>query len=125
MKKEKPIKAKPVFYSCCYEPLKAIAKEMGYNLLINGSLNRDMDLVAIPWTEEPKPMIEVVIAFDKYLRGTHYEESSAELGYRYSVLPGGRANYVINLNRGGRWNQYLDEQWYLDISFTPLPLKSN
>jgi hypothetical protein len=43
----------------------------------------------------------------------------------YSVLPGGRANYVINLNRGGRWNQYLDEQWYIDISFTPLPVKSN
>jgi hypothetical protein len=41
----------------------------------------------------------------------------------YSVLPGGRHSFVINLNRGGRWNQYLDEQWYIDISFTPLPEK--
>lgn len=123
-KKEKPIKAKPVFYACCYEPLKDIAKEMGYNLLINGSLNRDMDLVAIPWVNEPKPMIDVVIAFDKYLRGTHYEETCAERGYMYSVLAGGRHSFVINLNRGGHWNQYLDEQWYVDISFTPLPEKS-
>src|SRR5690242_9505289 len=80
-KKEKPTKAKPVFYACCYEPLKVIAKEMGYNLLINGSLNRDMDLVAIAWSDEPKPMKEVVVAFDKYLRGIHYAEESIESGY--------------------------------------------
>lgn len=122
-KKEKPIKAKPAFYACCYEPLKVIAKEMGYNLLINGSLNRDMDLVAIPWIDEPKPMKEEVVAFDKYLRGIHYAEESIESGYMYSVLPGGRHSFVINLNRGGRWNQYLDEQWYVDVCFTPLPEK--
>lgn len=121
----KPIKAKPVFYATCYETLKAIAKDMGYNLLINGSLNRDMDLVAIPWIDEPMPMIDVVIKFDEYLRGTHYQKESAEQGYMYSVLQGGRHNYIINLNRGGKWNNYLDEQWYLDISFTPLPKKQN
>jgi len=22
-----------------------------------------------------------------------------------------------------QWNQYIDEQWYIDISFTPLPKK--
>lgn len=116
----KPIKAKPVFYACCYEPLKVIAKEMGYNLLINGSMNRDFDLVAIAWSDDPKPMIDVVIAFDKYLRGVHYTEESANSGYMHSVLPGGRNSYVINLNRGGHWNQYQDDQWYLDISFTPV-----
>lgn len=119
MSEVKPIKAKPVFYACCYEPLKAIAKEMGYNLLINGSLNRDMDLVAIPWSDEPKEMLDVVIEFDKYLRGTHYDEESALTAYMYKNLPGGRHSYVINLNRGGKWNHYLDEQWYVDISFTP------
>ncbi len=119
MEEVKSIKAKPVFYACCYEPLKQIAKDMGYNLLINGSLNRDMDLVAIPWVDEPMEMMDVVIAFDKFLRGIHYDEKSAESGYLYSVIPGGRHSYVINLNRGGAWNQYKDEQWYLDISFTP------
>ena len=123
-KKEKPIKAKPVFYACCFEPLKSIAKEMGYNLLINGSLNRDMDLVAIAWVDEPKPMVEVVKAFDMYLRDTCYADGSEERGYLYSVLPANRHSFVINLNRGGRWNNYTDEQWYVDISFTPLPNKA-
>ena len=118
-KKEKPIKAKPVFYACCYEPLKAIAKEMGYNLLINGSLNRDMDLVAVAWSDKPALMKDVVVAFDKHLRGVNYSEESINNGYMYSVLPGNRHSFVINLNRGGNWNQYLDEQWYVDICFTP------
>jgi hypothetical protein len=121
---KKPIKAKPVFYACCYEPLKIIAREMGYNLLINGSLNRDMDLVAIAWSDEPKPMKEVIVSFDKYLRGICYAEESIESGYKYSVLPGGRHSFVIDLNRGGRWNQYLDEHWYVDVCFTPLPNNS-
>lgn len=116
----KPVKAKPIFYACCFEPLKKIAQDMGYNLLLSGSLNRDMDLVAIPWVNEPKPMNDVVVAFDKYLRDIHYSEESIESGYMYSILPGGRHSYIINLNRGGYWNQYNDEQWYLDISFTPL-----
>lgn len=120
-KPEKPVKAKPVFYACCYEPLKLIAKEMGYNLLINGSLNRDMDLVAVAWVDDPKPMKDVVIAFDKYLRGVSYPDELVETGYLYSLLPGGRHSFAINLNRGGRWNQYSDEQWYIDISFSPLP----
>lgn len=116
-KLKKPIKAKPVFYACYYEPLKEIAQNMGYNLLINGSLNRDMDLVAIAWVDMPRPMLDVVVAFDKYLRGVYFSEESS---YKYSVLPGGRHSFVIDLNRGGKWNNYLDEQWYIDISFTPL-----
>lgn len=121
MSEQKPVKAKPVFYACCYEPLKVIAKEMGYNLLINGSLSRDFDLVAVPWSDCPKDPLCVVVAFDKYLRGVHYDEISANSGYLFNVLPGGRRSYVIQLNRGGNWNNYLDEQWYLDISFTPQP----
>lgn len=119
----KPIKTKPVFYACCLQPLQQIAKEMGYNLIVHGSMNRDLDLVAIPWIDDPKPEVELIKAFDIYLRGVCYAEGSEERGYLFSVLPGGRRNYVINLNRGGRWNQYLDEQYYLDISITPLQLK--
>jgi hypothetical protein len=47
------------------------------------------------------------------------EENILEKYYMYSRLPGGRSSYVINLNRGGQFNGYLDEQYYLDISITP------
>jgi len=120
----KSIKVKPNFYSICFENLKQIANEMGYNLVLHGSLNRDMDLIAIPWIDEPKTHIELIQAFCEYLGVQKFNDKEQ---YMYSVLDGGRHSYVINLNRGGSFNSYLDAQYYLDISITPLciDLKNN
>src|SRR3954463_16137983 len=98
---KKPMKARPQFYAVCFEALKGIALEMGYNLIVHGSLNRDLDLVAIAWIDDPQPELKVIKAFDMNLRGVTYTDDSAERGYLFSVLPGGRRSYVINLNRGG------------------------
>jgi hypothetical protein len=116
---DKPIKAKPGMYAIFYENLKQISKDFGYNLVIHGSLNRDLDLIAIPWVDNPRPEIQMIQAFDDYLRGLHHSDINY---YSHSILPGGRNSYIINLNRGdkrGEWNQY-DAQYYLDISVTPL-----
>jgi hypothetical protein len=115
----KPTKPKPNFYACAFGPLKDIALEMGYNLVLHGSANRDMDLIAIAWVDSPQPETELVKAMDMYLRGVEFAPGHEEHGYMFSVLPGGRKSYVINLNRTGPWNNYTDEEWYLDISFTP------
>lgn len=120
--KQKPIKAKPHFYACCLHPLQEIARAMGYNLMAHGSMDRDFDLVAVPWIDNPEPRIEVVKAMDRYLRGFCIENAEDFRSYTYGLLPGGRHSYVINLNRGGPFNNYTDEYYYLDISFTPLPL---
>lgn len=41
---------------CIYAQLlpriRARAKEMGYALAIHGSMNRDLDILAVPWVEE-------------------------------------------------------------------------
>lgn len=121
---EKPIHVKPALYTMFYEELKVIAKQHGYNLVIHGSLHRDLDLIAIPWVNDPKPELEMIWAFDEYLTGKHTIMSSGDnrLAYMYSVLPGGRSSYVICLNRGdknGEWNGY-DSEYYLDISITPI-----
>lgn len=116
----KPIKTKPHFYAVCLQPMQEIAKEMGYNLVVHGSMNRDLDLIAIPWTDDPKPELQLITALDLFLRGIKYAEGHEEEGYMHSILPGGRKSYVINLNRGGKYNGYVDEQYYLDISITPL-----
>jgi len=42
---DKQVYAKPAIYCLFYENLKVIAKEFGYNLLIHGSINRDLDLL--------------------------------------------------------------------------------
>lgn len=122
-KESKPIKVKPHFYAVCLSGLQQIAKDMGYNILIHGSMNRDMDLVAVAWIDEPKSHIELLDAFCEYLGVPIASTENGRDGYMYSLLGGGRHSYIINLYRGGKFNGYLDAQYYLDISFTPFQKK--
>jgi hypothetical protein len=120
----KPIHVKPSLYAYCYEAMKVIAKDHGYNLVLHGSMNRDLDLIAIPWVHNPKPESEMIKAFSDYLGG--YLETDVD-----KRLPGGRNSYVINLNRGGYKRNSEgdivdpveftpDPEYYIDISVTPL-----
>jgi hypothetical protein len=126
VKTTKPVKAKPAFYAHCYQGLQKLARDFGYNLLLHGSMDRDMDLVAVPWIDEPKTHLELLQEFNMFLNGItsatviNTEEDILLRCYQYGALPGGRSSYIINLNRGGKFNGYLDEQYYLDISITPL-----
>ena len=113
----KPIKPKPHFYSLIFQHLQQISKDLGYNLLLHCSMNRDIDLVAIPWIDEPKSHKELLDAFCDFL-GT--DSSLQGDNYFLSILPGGRHAYIINLNRGSKYDGYNDPEYYLDISITPL-----
>lgn len=119
MSEIKSIKAKPGFYAIAYLPLKEIAMTFGYNLVLHGSMNRDMDLIAIPWVDEPGDVIKMLDAFSDYLGVPKLKTPDGSPGYLHSVLPGGRDSYVIDINRGGKWNNYTDLEWYIDISVTP------
>lgn len=122
----KPIHAKPVLYAYYYEALKTIARELGYNLLLHGSAHRDLDLVAVPWVNDPADHIALIHAIDMCINGTVITtpEGNDVKAYSFSVLPGGRSAYVININRSGRWNNYSeDPQYYIDLSITPLVIE--
>lgn len=119
----KPTHAKPQLYAYYFEVLKQIAKDFGYNLVIHGSMNRDLDLIAIPWTNDPKPELEMINALTSWVGG---DLDKSLIG----TLPGGRTAYVINLNRGGYKKNaegliidplefVKDPQYYIDISVTP------
>ena len=116
--------AKPQLYAYYFLQLKEIAKEFGYNLVVHGSMNSDLDLIAIPWINEPKSEIEMIEALTNWVGG---ELDKSLIG----TLPGGRTAYVINLNRGGYKKNaegliidpiefVEDPQYYIDISVTPI-----
>ncbi len=118
----KPKHFKPGLYTIFYEQLKDIAKEYGYNLVIHGSMNRDLDLIAIPWIDEPRSEQNMIKEFQKYLTGKNEIDTKGNVPF--TILPGKRHGYVINLNRGdkhGEWVRFEDSQYYLDISVTQLP----
>ena len=119
---EKPKHINPGLYAILFEQLKDIAKLFGYNLVIHGSLNRDLDLIAIPWDDNccfTKEQL-MIKEFQVYLTGI--EETKPNDEVHYTILPGGRHSYTIELNRGnrhGEWVRFEDCQYYLDISVTP------
>ena len=90
-------------------------------------MNRDCDLVAVPWVENPSDEFEMIKALSVVLTGKSVD---AKEHYLFSVLPAGRHSYVIDLNRGGyKKNEQgevsdpiefiPDPEYYIDISVTP------
>ena len=113
MSKTKPIHVKPSFYALCFYDLKEIAARCGYNLVLHGSLNRDMDLIAIPWIEKVSHPDYLIGEMNVYLGGDVMNQTKKN---RY-CFPHGRMSYVINLNRGDFGKE--DPQYYIDISVIP------
>ena len=127
--KTKPIHAKPSYYAIIFEPLKKVALKYGYNLVLHGSLNRDMDLIAIPWVEELGMVDNMINEFCEYVGGEvclfncKRNEDGSTAGDRFTQKPHGRITYVINIFRGGYLNGggfhdlYIkDPETYIDIS---------
>ena len=48
----KPIHAKPSLYAFYFDIIKNIGLNYGYNIVLHGSLNRDLDIIAIPWIDD-------------------------------------------------------------------------
>ena len=49
-----------VFYASMWEDLKNAALNCGWSLALHGSLNSDMDIMAMPWTEDAKHVDEMI-----------------------------------------------------------------
>lgn len=71
--------------------LTPLAHEMGYALMTHGSLERDLDLLAVPWVEEAVDPRELVKALAKAAGGYWSTEPAKK--------PHGREAYTIILRR--------------------------
>ena len=56
-----------VFYACMWEDFKNAALDCGWALGLHGSLANDMDVMAMPWTEDSKPVEEMIKALEACL----------------------------------------------------------
>jgi len=96
------------WYAMAYSKLDRVAWRHGYCLALHGSMARDLDLVAIPWTEDadsPEKLIESIRRFV-------VEKANVNLKIAPPTLkPHGRLAYVIPIG--------FDEH-YLDLSVMPI-----
>jgi hypothetical protein len=111
----KPIHVKPSLYAYFFLQLKELALKYGYNLVLHGSLNRDLDLIAIPWQEVVGEVDEMIKEMTEILGG-----EILDMGTR--TTHHGRKWYTININRNRSYKEGVigeDPQYYLDISVMP------
>jgi hypothetical protein len=104
-------KPKPSFapvYACSYPELAVLFRRFGYALAVHGSLQRDFDLIAIPWVKEPAKPSEVLLAVTT--------EFAFELVGEPTDKEHGRTAYSISLGHG---------HCALDVSFMPIQVNQS
>lgn len=107
---QSPMSAPPPCYAVLYPALAAIAKRHGYALGVHGSMRRDFDLLAVPWTEEagePLPMIEEMKAACEGVYSHHEFDHLIKSG-NPTEKPHGRKAWSIHLTNKGMNGPYLD-----------------
>jgi hypothetical protein len=91
------------------------ARALGYALATHGSLARDIDLVAIPWTREASSSYELALSL---IRTT--EQAKGRL-IAYGTDEGSVLQYPEPRKPHGRvcWVIHLDDGVYIDLSIMP------
>lgn len=103
-------------YEALIGPLRETARGLGYALAVHGSIARDIDLVAIPWTDEAVDARALALAIQDTAQRVHGQAymDPAETGeYFEHGCPGAKAH--------GRlvWSFHLGGGPYIDLSVMP------
>ena len=97
----------PALYATTYMMAVEAARALGYALTIHGTLRRDLDLVAVPWTEEAASKEELLAAIQGIFPRV-YDEA------RWEERAHGRQTVTITWEAG----------LYLDLSVMPRQAKA-
>ena len=98
-----PERTKPAFYAALYPRLLETAQAHGYTLAIHGSMVRDFDLVAVPWTEGATSAEKLIhdIATVHCSDNGLWREAGGRALKSATPKPHGRTQYTILLGGGG------------------------
>jgi hypothetical protein len=109
-----PTRAVP--YAFIYPILAKLARDKGYSLALHGSMQEDLDIVAIPWTPEACSAQELMEYMARQVWIFHYTEDTVEweddakwIVTEPEQKPHGRVAWSIQLKNGCR----------LDLSVMP------
>lgn len=89
--------------------LTSAARSVGYALAVHGSMARDLDLVAVPWTEEAQDADALISALLASCGFTTSDPNRPAISSGPTAKPHGRTSWTIPLDGG----------CYIDLSVTP------
>ena len=100
-------------YAALIPSLQAVARQNGYALAVHGSMARDLDVIAVPWTHdavEPTRLAETIRQSFQGVLCERFEENPA-------VRPHGRLAYAFYFNEKDASTTHGP---YLDLSIMPI-----
>ena len=103
-------------YAAILPNLRAVARAHGYALALHGSAVRDLDLIAVPWTEPAADADVLVEALRAAVNGVIHQDMHAQIGDWTRRNPQYKAHGRL------AWSIHLDAQTsdYIDLSVLPL-----
>lgn len=93
--------------------IRRIAHANGYAIGLHGSGQRDLDLIAVPWTAEAVPAEELI---ERLVEACEGENRAGVLEPDVANRPHGRRAWVILLSGSKLFYEHL----YIDLSVMPL-----
>lgn len=85
---------KAAFYASIWDDLRQSAMNCGWALGLHGSLASDMDIMAMPWTEDAKPIEDMIQALSDCFTGNMFKEGHIKPHFD---KPNGRVVYTMNI----------------------------
>ena len=89
-----------VFYASMWNDFRQAALDCGWALALHGSLANDMDIMAMPWTENATSSIDMIMAIKKCF------DNPRKINLSISPMPNNRKVYTLSI-----WADF-----YLDIN---------
>ena len=88
-------------YTALYPMLCDVARSQGYALAIHGSVSSDMDLLAVPWTENPSSPARLMHSVAEYVGAVMSTEQGDGTPLRDpEIKPHGRQAWAIPIGNG-------------------------
>lgn len=106
LKEEVTTNDKATFYAVLWHDFRLAAREKGWALALHGSMASDLDIMAMPWTEDARPVQEMIEAVNDCIGKTVWMDRNLQPSIG---KPHGRIVYTINIMG----------DFYVDISVMP------
>lgn len=85
-------------YVTLYPGMCEVAREYGYALAIHGSVETDMDCIAVAWVDEAVSKYDLIKCFESYFKLMFPETELSEA----TSKPHGRTAWAFNIGNGAQ-----------------------
>ena len=85
---------KAAFYASIYDDLRNAAMDCGWALGLHESLQNDMDIMAMPWTEDAKSVEEMIASLSECFEDNPFKDSHL---IPYYGKPNNRVVYTLQI----------------------------